>query len=432
MCNCDVDAADLRSGPLNAFATCSVLRPNSSHNRQMSALPSAPLLTRRADGSLLAILASLAALGTLATNILLPTLPGIAASFGVQTSATGSLMSSFFATFALGQLFVGPLSDRYGRRPVVLSGLVIFLVGSIVCAVAPTLSSMVIGRIIQAVGVCATSVLSRAIARDLFSGHELARVLSFITVAMAAAPGFSPLLGSGLEHVFGWRSLCVAVAAFGLALGVAYVFLVGETHRATLMMLDPIAILRGYGSLLRDRRFVVPAASVSMVIGGLFAVFTITPAILVDGLGFTPLNLSLFYAGTVFIVFAAGFAAPRFAQRAGLATVTGYGLTIACAGCMLMALLALAGFQSFASYLLPILAFLFGMGMANPIGTALTMSPFGERAGAASALLGFMQMALASLAIAAATIMPLPPFPALSLVLASLTVAASLLFILRA
>ena len=104
----------------------------------------------KASGALLAILASLAALGTLATNILLPSLPGIASSFDVPTAATGSLMSSFFATFALGQLFVGPLSDRYGRRPLVLAGLVIFVAGSIVCAVAATLSSLVIGRIIQA------------------------------------------------------------------------------------------------------------------------------------------------------------------------------------------------------------------------------------------------------------------------------------------
>jgi DHA1 family bicyclomycin/chloramphenicol resistance-like MFS transporter len=389
-------------------------------------------LASTASGVLLAILASLAALGTLATNILLPSLPGIASSFDVPTAATGSLMSSFFATFALGQLFVGPLSDRYGRRPLVLAGLIIFVAGSIVCAVAATLSSLVIGRIIQAIGVCASSVLSRAIARDLFSGNALARVLSFIMVAMAAAPGFSPLLGSGLDHMFGWRSAFASVAVFGVALGGSYAFAIGETHRAERMPLHPIAILRGYVSLLRDRRFIVPAASVSMVIGGLFAVFTVTPAILIDGLGFTPVALSLFYAGTVFIVFGAGFAAPRLAQRAGLAAVTRAGLIIASTGCVLMALLALASFRNFASYLLPMLAFLFGMGLVNPIGTALTLSPFGERAGSASALLGFLQMGAAALAIATTTILPVSPFSALSLVLATLTITATLIFFLRA
>ncbi|MFV0280990.1 MAG: multidrug effflux MFS transporter [Rhodoblastus sp.] len=391
-----------------------------------------PSVSLRPTLSLLAILASLAALGTLATNILLASLPGIAASFGVPTAATGAMMSAFFATFAIGQLAVGPVSDRYGRRPIILAGLAVFIAGSLLCAVATTLPVIVAGRIVQAIGVCASSVLSRAIARDLFSGAELARVLSFIMVAMAAAPGFSPLIGSGLDYAFGWRSTFIAVATFGLALAIAYSVSVGETHCGARGNLDLAEILRGYFALLRDRRFIVPAASVSFVIGGLFAVFTVTPAILVDGLGFSPLSLSLFYAGTVFVVFGAGFLAPRLAQRRGLAAVTGYGLAIACAGCVLMALLALAGFRNFAAYLLPMLVFLFGMGTANPIGTALTLSPFGERAGSASALLGFLQMAIAALAIVVATALPTTAFLALSLVLAAATTAGLLIFLFRA
>jgi DHA1 family bicyclomycin/chloramphenicol resistance-like MFS transporter len=385
----------------------------------------------RASSSLLAILASLAALGTLATNILLPSLPHIAQSFNVPTPATGSMMSAFFATFALGQLFVGPLSDRYGRLPVILGGLAIFIAGSFVCAVAPSLSMIVVGRVIQAVGVCASSVLSRAIARDLFSGNELARALSFIIVGMAAAPGFSPLLGGGLDQAFGWRAAFVAVAIFGWALAPAYFFYLGETHHAARTRLDPITIARSYLSLLGDRRFIVPAASVSLIIGGLFAVFTVSPAILIDGLGFSPLALSLFFAGTVFIVFGAGIAAPRLARKAGLARVTFYGSIIACAGCVVMLMLALAGFRSFMSYLLPILVFLFGMGLVNPLGTALTLSPFGERAGAASALLGFLQMTAAAMAIVATTMLPILPFVALSIVLAALTTASVLLLLLR-
>lgn len=386
----------------------------------------------KATGTLLTILACLAALGTLSTNILLPSLPGIARALEVPIVSTGALMSWFFATFALGQLFVGPLSDRYGRRLLVGIGLAFFVAGSLVCTMATSLSGLVIGRIIQAIGVCAASVLSRAIARDLFTGNELARVLSFITVAMAAAPGFSPLLGSGLDHVLGWRAPFAFVAAFGAFLGLAYALAVGETHDGDRSSIALTPILRGYGALLRDRRFVVPAASVSLVIGGLFAVFTVTPAILVGSLGFSPIELSLFYAGTVFVVFGAGFAAPRLARRSNLAAVTKLGLIIASGGCLLMAALALSGFDTFASYLLPMLVFLFGMGMLNPIGTALTLTPFGARAGAASALLGFMQMASAALAIIAATTMTTSPFLALSLVLATSTTIAAMIFAMRA
>jgi DHA1 family bicyclomycin/chloramphenicol resistance-like MFS transporter len=386
----------------------------------------------KATGALLTILACLAALGTLSTNILLPSLPGIARALEVPIVSTGALMSWFFATFALGQLFVGPLSDRYGRRPIVVAGFAIFVAGSIVCAISTSLSGLVAGRIIQAIGVCAASVLSRAIARDLFTGNELARVLSFITVAMAAAPGFSPLLGSGLDHFFGWRSPFAFMTAFGAILGIAYAVAIRETHGGERTPITLTPILRGYGALLRDRRFVVPAASVSLVLGGLFAVFTVTPAILVGGLGFSPLELSLFYAGTVFVVFGAGFAGPRLAQRSSLAAVTRLGLTIASGGCVLMAALALAGFHTFGSYLLPMLVFLFGMGMLNPIGTALTLTPFGARAGAASALLGFLQMTAAALAIITATTMAASPFLALSIVLATMTTVAALVFCLRA
>lgn len=385
-----------------------------------------------ATGALLAILACLAALGTLSTNILLPSLPGIGRAFEVPTSATGSLMSWFFATFALGQLFVGPMSDRYGRRPLVLVGLTFFVAGSLVCVVATSLTELVAGRLFQAIGVCAASVLSRAIARDLFSGNELARVLSFIMVAMAAAPGFSPLLGSGLDHALGWRSSFAFVAAFGVVLGIAYSTVVGETHGGERTQLALAPILRGYASILRDRRYAVPATSVSLVLGGLFAVFTVTPAILVDGLGFTPLELSLFYAGTVFVVFGAGFAAPRLAERSSLAAVMRLGLLIASTGCLAMAALAIASVHTFASYLGPMLVFLLGMGMLNPIGTALTLTPFGERAGAASALLGFMQMAAAAFSIMAATSIAASPFLALSLVLAASTTCALLVFCLRA
>lgn len=386
----------------------------------------------KATGELLTILACLAALGTLSTNILLPSLPAMAHALDVPIVATGALMSWFFATFALGQLFVGPLADRYGRRPLVVAGLIIFVAGSLVCTMATSLPGLVAGRVIQAIGVCAASVLSRAIARDLFTGNELARVLSFITVAMAAAPGFSPLLGSGLDHSLGWRSPFAFVAVFGALLCLAYSLAVGETHVGKRPPIALLSIIQGYGSLLRDRRFVVPATSVSLVIGGLFAVFTVTPAILVGSLGFSPLQLSLFYAGTVFVVFGAGFAAPRLAKRSSLAAVTRLGLVIASGGCLVMAALALAGFHAFASYLLPMLLFLFGMGMLNPIGTALTLTPFGERAGAASALLGFMQMACAALAILAATSMTAQPFLALSLVLATLTTTGATIFGLRA
>jgi DHA1 family bicyclomycin/chloramphenicol resistance-like MFS transporter len=135
----------------------------------------------------IAVLAGLASMGTLATNILLPSLPQMAVSLKVTTPAVTASITVFLLVFALGQLLVGPISDRYGRRMPVLAGFAVFIIGSIWCGVSTDLPSLLIGRAIQAVGACSTSVLSRAIARDLFSGAALARALTLVMIAQAAA-----------------------------------------------------------------------------------------------------------------------------------------------------------------------------------------------------------------------------------------------------
>jgi DHA1 family bicyclomycin/chloramphenicol resistance-like MFS transporter len=136
----------------------------------------------------IAVLATLSATGTLATNILLPSLPQMAASLNVSSAAVTSAITVFLAVFALGQLVVGPISDRYGRRWPVLTGFAVFIAGSVWCSLATDLPGLLTGRVIQAAGACATSVLSRAIARDLFSGAALGRAMALIMIAMAPHP----------------------------------------------------------------------------------------------------------------------------------------------------------------------------------------------------------------------------------------------------
>lgn len=154
----------------------------------------------------IAVLSVLTAMGTLATNILLPSLPHIAISLNVTTAAVTSAITVFLAVFGLGQLLVGPLSDRYGRRWPVLIGFAVFFAGSVWCGLATDLPNLLVGRVVQATGACATAVLSRAIARDLFSGAALARAMALIIMVMSAAAGFSPLLGGALDHSLGWRA----------------------------------------------------------------------------------------------------------------------------------------------------------------------------------------------------------------------------------
>jgi len=400
-------------------------------DQTISTIAAAPRAKTSSTFAEIAVLAALAATGTLATNILLPSLPQMAASLNVTSAAVTSAITVFLAVFALGQLVVGPVSDRYGRRWPVLIGFAVFLAGSLWCGLATDLPGLLLGRVIQAAGACATSVLSRAIARDLFSGAALARAMALIMIATAAAPGFSPLLGGALEHFFGWRSEFAFVAVFAAIAATAYGTVLGETHRSTRIPLNPAAIAKTYFGLVVDRRFLVPAATVSLIMGGLFAMFSAAPRILIEGLRFTPIQLGLFFAGTVMIVFAAGMLATRLAPRFGLDRSIAGGLLAAAIGSAAILLVSIFN-ASFLPFLAAMSVFLLGMGIVNPLGTAQALSPFGEKAGAASALLGFWQMMAAATGVGLAATVSHEAMFALGSVLSVASLVALGLYTMRA
>jgi DHA1 family bicyclomycin/chloramphenicol resistance-like MFS transporter len=379
----------------------------------------------------IAVLAALAATGTLATNILLPSLPQMAASLHVSTAEVTASITVFLAVFALGQLAVGPISDRYGRRWPVLTGFAVFFAGSVWCGLADDLPGLLAGRVVQAAGACSTSVLSRAIARDLFSGAALGRAMALIMIAMAAAPGFSPLLGGALDHYFGWRSEFAFIAIFAAIGAVAYGAVLGETHRSMRIPLNPLAIAKNYLGLVADRRFLVPAATVSLIMGGLFAMFSAAPRVLIEGLQFTPIQLGLFFAGTVMIVFAAGMLATRLAPRFGLDRSIRGGLAAAAIGSIAILLVSIFT-PTFLPFLATMAVFLLGMGIVNPLGTAQALSPFGDKAGAASALLGFWQMMAAAIGVYLAATVSHEALFALGIVLTVASLLAVGLYTMRA
>ena len=386
---------------------------------------STPDFGERTFPACIAVICAFAAMGTLATNIFLPSLPAMAASLHVSSAAVTSAITVYLAILALGQLIVGPLSDRFGRRPLILIGFCLFVAGTIGCALARDLSDLLIGRSIQASGGCAAFVLSRAIARDLFDGRMLTKVMTAITIATAAAPGFSPLLGGALDHFLGWRSEFIFVAVFAVCAVTAYASFVGETIRSTRTSMNPLTVAKSYLALIRDIRFVVPARTAGLLMVGLFAIFSSAPRVLVESLGFSPITLGLLFAGVVFVVFAAGIMAARLSARLGLyrATVVGLGMTAIGSAALLLAVLAAK--DSFPPFLVATAIFLFGLGIASPLSNAAALSPFGNKAGVAAALLGFAQMAGGAFGALLAAI---SSDPALGLgIVASLTSALALI-----
>ncbi|WP_406643555.1 multidrug effflux MFS transporter [Pectobacterium brasiliense] len=382
----------------------------------------------RLTGKIVALLAGLSAISILSTNIILPAFPDIGEQLGASPRELGLTLSSFFITFALAQLVVGPLSDRYGRKTLVLGGLSIFIVGTVVGGLAGSLETLIVGRVIQALGICAAAVLARAIARDLFDGETLARALSLTMIATAAAPGFSPLVGSVLTTTLGWRAIFILVGLAAFVIAVFYAHVLGETHPAERRAPYSIpSVIVAYGKLVVDGKFILPALSMSLLMSGLFASFGAAPAILMEGIGLSSFQAGLYFASTVFVVFGAGMAAPRLARRYGPRSVASVGLATALAGGSLLLLGPEA--PSLSGYTLSMIVFLWGMGLANPLGTAITMGPFGKEAGLASALLGFLTMGMAAITTWLGSVLTFPAVTTLGGIQVTACLIALVLFL---
>jgi MFS transporter, DHA1 family, multidrug resistance protein len=374
---------------------------------------------RTADQKLAAVvICSFAAIGPLATNIFLPSLPAMAADLHVSSATVVATISVFLAIFAVGQLIVGPLSDRFGRRIPILAGLCIFVAGTIWCALARDLASLLVARSIQACGACTATVLSRAIARDLFDGQALAKVLAMTTVATAAAPGLSPLLGSTLDHFFGWRSEFAFVAMFAICALLAYAALIGETNCSVGGSVNPVAVGASYLGLIRDARFVSPARTAGLLVAGLFAVFSAAPRVLLEHFGFSPVALGLLFAAVVVVVFGASMLAPRLSARLGLHRAMLVGLGVAATGSIALLFAVLVAKDSFLAFLLTAAIFVVGVGIASPLSGAAALSPFGDKAGIAAALFGFAQMSGAACGALLAAALSSDPALGLAIVLA--------------
>jgi DHA1 family bicyclomycin/chloramphenicol resistance-like MFS transporter len=217
--------------------------------------------------------------------------------------------------------------------------------------------------------------------------------MAAITIATAAAPGFSPLLGGALDHFLGWRSEFIFVAIFAVCTVTAYVSFVGETIRFARSSMNPLTIAGSYLGLIRDIRFVVPARTAGLLMVGLFAIFSSAPRLLVESFGFSPITLGLLFAAVVFVVFAAGMLATRLSARLGLYRATVVGLAISVTGGATLLLASLVAKGSFLPFITATAIFLLGLGIASPLSSAAALSPFGNKAGVAAALLGFAQMA---------------------------------------
>jgi DHA1 family bicyclomycin/chloramphenicol resistance-like MFS transporter len=344
------------------------------------------------------MLALLAALGPLSTDMYLPSLPAIARELSATTAGTQGTLSAFLLGFAAGQFVYGPVSDKAGRRPVLLAGLGIFLVGSAACALAPTIGMLIAGRFLQAIGAAGPIVLARAMVRDLYEGPRAGRELSRIAMIMGLVPALAPILGSVLQGLSGWRANFWAALLCGIALVLAALLVLPETLSARLP--GPLSfggMLRSFGTLLRHPAYRVYVALAALAYGGLFAFISGSSFVLQGVYGLTELGFAFSFAFTVMGYIAGTVLAQRLVRSRGLDGTIAVGVMCLATGGVLMLALVLLRVPSPAAVVGPMALYTAGVGMTLPSSQAAAMTPFPERAGAASSLLGIVQMSFAAL-----------------------------------
>lgn len=333
------------------------------------------------------------------TDLFLASLPGIRAYFGVSVSQAQLTLSVFLAGFAISQLVYGPLSDRFGRRPVLLAGVIIYVAATVVCVGAQSMQGLIAARFFQAVGACSGAVIGRAIIRDAYGATGSARMLGYITAGTAATPVFGPMIGSLLTVSFGWRANFVLLALVSAALLVAVALRLPESN----LERDPHAtaprhLLANYAAILRNRQFVGYALCVAFSYAGIFSYISGSSFVLIDVLGVPPQYFGFLFGGAVICYIASNILIGKLVQRTGVDRLIGIGTTLAVIGASVMAALAYARVQTVAAVLLPMMLVLFATGFTMPGSTAGAIGPFSRMAGAASSLVGFTQMGVGALA----------------------------------
>src|SRR6478736_5211725 len=266
-----------------------------------------------------AVLAMLTALGPLSTDFYLPSLPDIVRVMQTDIAGAQATLSVFLFGFAGGQIFWGPLSDRVGRRPVLLVGLGIFMVSTLACAFAPSIEALTIARAVQALGASGPIVLSRAMVRDLYEGPRAGRELARMGMIMGLVPAIAPVLGGVLQQAFGWRSTFVATLAFAAAVVAMVTFLLPETIRNRSR--EPLSlgsIIRGFGTLFASRAFRVYVALTALAYGGLFAFISGSSFVLIDIHGLTPVQYGLSFSLVVLGFILGTILAQRLVARRGM------------------------------------------------------------------------------------------------------------------
>ena len=347
---------------------------------------------------LLGVLIGLTALGM---DMFLPSVPAIARAFDAEPGSAQLAVTTYLVGLAIGQFAWGPLSDRFGRKPVLLGGLGLFAASSLACSAAGSLQAVVLLRFAQGVGMSSGPVIARSVVRDLYAREQAAHLLGKMMVVFGFVPVAGPLVGAQMLSWTGWSGVFWLYAAIALALLLTTAAGLPETAPAERPPVSPARIAAGIAFLLGDRRFVAPLVTMLCAQLGIIAFVSNSPLVMVQALGLSPTAFSLLFATVMLGQMAGGYLGSRLVMRLGIERMVRLGAALAFAAGSLLAGLAYAGVAHWGAIVAPMLAYILGCAFIVPNATATALSPFPRMAGAASSLLGAFPFALGALISAA-------------------------------
>ena len=353
----------------------------------------------------LALLSAVTALAFCALHMVVPALPILVQVFDDSPAHVQLVLSLYLGGIAAGQLIYGPVSDRFGRRPVLIAGLGLFLGGTLLCVSAWSLAALIVGRVLQACGACAGIVLSRAIIRDVYDREMAARGLALVMMAMTLAPAISPALGAYLVEWFDWRAIFALLAALGALVFVATVVRLAETNRHPIP-LDVAGMARSYALLFRSPGFGAFALCSACTSASWFTFIASAPYLVTEVLGDPPSTYGLMILFPMATYMIGNAAAARFALRVGSLRLLIAGRAVALGGAAAVMLCYLSGGFSVWALFLPIAFAEIGDGLSQPSVMAAALSIHPRIAGTASGLMGFLQMTMAAVGSFAVALLP--------------------------
>lgn len=330
-------------------------------------------------------------------DMFLPSVPVIAQSFGAEPGVAQHAITTYLLGLAIGQLAWGPVSDRYGRKPVLLAGLGLFLVSTACGAMADSVYDVILLRFAQGAGMSCGPVVARSIVRDLYAREQAAHLLARMMAVFGVIPVAAPLAGGQAIALGGWPAVFLLYSAIALVLLAAVAFGLRETAPGARPSVAPARIVASFAVLFGDARFRASLATMLLAQMGIIAFVSSSSLAMVRALHLTPTAFSLLFAAIMLGQITGGIIGSRLVSRLGIGRMVRLGAALASAGGLLLAALALAGVPHWSAVVLPMILYLFGCSFIVPSATAAALSPFPQMAGAASSLLGALPFGLGAL-----------------------------------